>query len=59
MKKNTKLKLQELNVQSFLTHVQAKSVKHSKGGAIETLNQCSIIFCSQIDACLTARGCTL
>ncbi|MGB0167374.1 MAG: pinensin family lanthipeptide [Luteibaculum sp.] len=51
-----KLSIKEIQVKSFVTKLNEQ--ERFLGGA-GTLKQCSIVFCSQIDACITARGCTI
>ncbi|WP_170226966.1 pinensin family lanthipeptide [Luteibaculum oceani] len=50
-----KLSLEKIKVESFVTQIE--KTDHIQGGKA-TVKQCSIVFCSAYDACITARGCT-
>lgn len=54
-----KLSLKKLEVKSFVTNLNAESDKLMGGAKAATIKMCSILQCSQIDACITARGCTV
>lgn len=54
-----KLKMEELQVQSFLTDLKLDKKEQLMGGAGTLIEQCSIGLCSQVDACITAQACGL